>query len=170
MSFQSIIKNIYRNIKIKQYIFTNKFRVPSDYDSTSTKFVNEKNLASTTQYLIWVDTKSFQVNIFKGSKKKWIFNRKYTCSIGKTSTPTPKGLFKVGAKGYSFGENHGYICYYYTQFLDNYLFHSILYNLDNTVRDGRLGYEISNGCIRLAKTNALWIYKNIPYGTTVYIT
>ena len=38
--------------------------------------------------------------------------------------------FKVGAKGYSFGQNHGYICYYYTQFLGNYLFHSILYNLD----------------------------------------
>ena len=46
----------------------------------------------------------------------------------------------------------------------------IIYNLDNTVRDGRLGFKISNGCIRLAKVNAKWIYDNIPYGTTVYIT
>ena len=94
----------------------------------------------------------------------------YICSIGKPSTPTPLGTFKVGAKGYSFGENHGYVCYYYTQFKGNYLFHSIIYNLDNTVRDGRLGFKISNGCIRLAKVNAKWIYDNIPYGTTVYIT
>lgn len=170
MIFQNVINNIYKNIKIKQYTISNKFRVPSNYNTTSIKFVNKKNLSSSTKYLIWVDTKNFQVNIFNGSNKNWTFNRKYLCSIGKPSTATPKGTFKVGAKGYSFGENNGYICYYYTQFLGNYLFHSIIYNLDNTVRDGRLGYEISDGCIRLAKENALWIYKNIPFGTTVYIT
>lgn len=170
MFFKNIFKKIYRNIKIKQHIITNNFRIASNYNSKATKFINEKNLSSNTNFLIWVDTKNFQVNVFNFSKEKWIFNRKYICSIGKPSTPTPKGLFKVGAKGYSFGENHGYICYYYTQFLGNYLFHSILYNLDNTIRDDRLGYKISNGCIRLAKDNAFWIYKNIPYGTTVYIT
>lgn len=170
MLIKNTLKNIYNTIKLKHYVLSKGFRVPKNYNSIATDFVNKKNLPSSTKYLIWVDTENFQVNIFKGTNHKWILNRNYICSIGKPSTPTPKGTFKVGAKGYSFGQNHGYICYYYTQFLGNYLFHSILYNLDNTVRDGRLGYKISNGCVRLAKENALWIYKNIPYGSTVYIT
>lgn len=170
MYLKNKLKNIYNNLKIQKSILCNGFRVENDYNVTATNFINKNNLSSTTKYLIWVDTKNFQVNIFVGKNKKWVFTKKYICSIGKSSTPTPKGLFKVGAKGYSFGENHGYICYYYTQFKGNYLFHSILYNLNNTIKDGRLGYEISNGCIRLAKPNAKWIYDNIPYGTTVFIS
>ena len=45
----------------------------------------------------------------------------------------------------------GYKCWYYTQFKGNYLFHSIIYNLDGSIRDGRLGMKLSDGCIRLAK-------------------
>ena len=170
MQFNNILKNIYRNIIFSKSILSHKFRIPSNYNDTSTEFVNNNNLSSTTKYLIWVDTNNFQVNIFSGSKNKWKLVKNYICSIGKSSTPTPLGKFKVGVKGFSFGENHGYICYYYTQFKGNYLFHSIIYNLDNTVRDGRLGYKISNGCVRLAKVNAKWIYDNIPYGTTVFIS
>ena len=51
----------------------------------------------------------------------------------------------------------------------NYLFHSIIYNLDGSIRDGRLGMKLSDGCIRLAKVNAKWIYDNVPAGSTVYI-
>ena len=49
------------------------------------------------------------------------------------------------------------------------LFHSIIYNLDGSIRDGRLGMKLSDGCIRLAKVNAKWIYDNVPAGSTVYI-
>ena len=170
MFFYNKIKNLYHEYVLKKSIISNKYRIPSDYATSSTNFVNSNNLSSSTKYLIWVDTQNFQVNIFLGSKNKWNFQKGYLCSIGKPSTPTPLGTFQIGAKGYSFGENHGYICYYYTQFKGNYLFHSILYNLDNSIRDGRLGFKISNGCIRLAKVNAKWIYDNIPYGSTVYIT
>ena len=164
------LKNLYDRYLTKKNLLTNQFRIPSNYTSTSTQFVNSSNLSSNTKYLIWVDTKNSQVNIFLGKKDKWVLTKNCLCSIGKPSTPTPLGTFKIGAKGYSFGESHGYICYYYTQFNGNYLFHSILYNLDNSVRDGRLGYKISNGCIRLAKVNAQWIYNNVPYGSTVYIS
>ena len=150
MKFNNILKNMYRNIIFSKSVISHKFRIPSNYNDTSTDFVNNNNLSSTTKYLIWVDTNNFQVNIFSGSKNNWKLVKNYICSIGKPSTPTPLGTFKVGAKGFSFGENHGYI--------------------DNTVRDGRLGYKISNGCIRLAKVNAKWIYDNIPYGTTVFIS
>lgn len=40
------------------------------------------------------------------------------------------------------------------------------YNND-TLKDGRLGYNISNGCVRLSVNNAYWIYCNIPTNTVV---
>lgn len=170
MNLINSFKNIYHKLKIRKELVSNKYRTPSNYDNTISQFVNNKNFSSSTKYLIYVDIPNFKVNIFLKSKNKWTLNKSYLCSIGKPSTPTPKGYFKIGSKGYSFGESHGYICYYYSQFNGNYLFHSILYNLDNTIRDGRLGLQISNGCIRLTKANAKWIYDNIPYGTTVYIS
>ena len=57
----------------------------------------------------------------------------------------------IGIKGLYFGVEKGYKCWYYTQFKGNYLFHSIIYNLDGSIRDGRLGMKLSDGCIRLAK-------------------
>jgi len=138
-------------------------------DINASENINSKNISSTTNYLIWVDLKNFKVNIFEGSTNKWSLVHSYLCTIGKPSTPTPKGNFTIGIKGLYFGVNKGYKCWYYTQFKGNYLFHSIIYNLDGSVRDGRLGMRLSDGCIRLAKVNAKWIYDNIPMGTKVVI-
>ena len=91
MLIKNTLKNIYNTIKLKHYVLSKGFRVPKNYNSIATDFVNKKNLASSTKYLIWVDTENFQVNIFKGTNHKWILNRNYICSIGKPSTPTPKG-------------------------------------------------------------------------------
>jgi lipoprotein-anchoring transpeptidase ErfK/SrfK len=162
------VKNIYRTAKLNTKVLSDSLLIKA-VSNTSENFVNNNGLSSKTSYLIWVDTKNFKVNVFKGSKGAWKLLKSYSCSIGKSSTPTPKGTFYVGAKGYSFGYNHGYVCYYYTQFKGNYLFHSILYNLNGTVKDGRLGMQISDGCIRLAKVNAKWLYDNVSTGTTVFI-
>ena len=81
-----------------------------------------------------------------------------------------KNNFKIGVKGLYFGVNKGYKCKYYTQFYGNYLFHSIIYNLNGSIRDGRLGMELSDGCIRLSLNNAKWIYDNIPKNTFVHIS
>lgn len=126
-------------------------------------------ITSPTNYLILVVLNDFEVNIYTGGLGKWNLIRKFTCTIGKPATPTPKGIFSVGIKGLFFGVEKGYKARYYTQFLGNYLFHSILYNLDGSVRDGRLGMRLSNGCIRLALEHAKWIYDNIPRNTKVII-
>ncbi len=139
-------------------------------NNNSTNYVNSNNFSSETNYLIWVKLTNFKVNIFEGSTNKWSLVHSYLCTIGKPSTPTPKGNFTIGIKGLYFGVNKGYKCWYYTQFKGNYLFHSIIYNLDGSVRDGRLGMRLSDGCIRLAKVNAKWIYDNIPRGTKVVIS
>jgi len=150
--------------------FLNKFKGRGDYTSNANEFVNSGNFSSETDYFIWVDLKNFKTNIFKGSVKNWKLVNSYTCTIGKPSTPTPKGTYAIGIKGLYFGVEKGYKCWYYSQFKGNYLFHSIIYNLDGTIRDGRLGMQLSDGCIRLAKENAKWIYNNIPERTKVYIS
>lgn len=158
------------HLKNKNYTSNSKLRNNQDYDKNITSLVNKNNTySSITKFLIYVDLNNFKVNIFKGSKNSWILDKSYLCTIGKKSTPTPKGVFKIGVKGLYFGVNKGYKCWYYSSFKGNYLFHSVIYNLDGTIRDGRLGMRLSDGCIRLLKANALYIYDNIPKGTKVII-
>ena len=164
------MKFVSRLFKIKE---DNKKDVRADsmnYNSNTTDYVNLNKFSSETNYLIWVNLKSFKVNIFQGSTNRWKIVHSYLCTIGKKSTPTPKGTFTIGIKGLYFGVNKGYKCWYYTQFKGNYLFHSIIYNLDGSIRDGRLGMALSDGCIRLTKENAKWIYDNIPSETKVVIS
>lgn len=131
-------------------------------------FVNS-NLTSETNNLITVSLKSKEVNIFSYSNKRWNLTKVFKCSIGAKDSPTVTGSFKIGYKGYSFGQEKGYVCKYYTQFYGNYLFHSILYDLNGNILDDRLGEEISHGCIRLEIQNAKYIYDNIPEDTSVFI-
>ena len=146
-----------------------EFRGDIKYTDKTVEYINSLNFESKTRYFIWVDLKNFKVNIFVGSKNNWRLIKSYECTIGKKSTPTPTGTYEVGIKGLYFGVEKGYKCWYYTQFKGNYLFHSIIYNLDGTVKDGRLGKALSDGCIRLNKVNAKWIYDNVPEGSKVVI-
>ncbi|MBO4604905.1 MAG: L,D-transpeptidase, partial [Clostridiales bacterium] len=54
-------------------------------------------------------------------------------------------------------------------FHGNYGMHSILYNRNGSLQDGRLGKHLSHGCVRLDTDVAKYIYQNIPVGTTVRI-
>lgn len=131
-------------------------------------YVNN-NLTSETNSLITVSLKNKEVNIFDYANKRWNLIKVFKCSIGAEDTPTVTGNFKIGYKGYSFGQEKGYVCKYYTQFYGNYLFHSILYDLNGNILDDRLGQEISHGCIRLEIQSAKYIYDNIPEGTSVFV-
>jgi len=163
------MKFLSRLFRRKEYKKKNARADIVNHSSNATSYVNSNNFSSATNYFIWVDLKNFKVNIFNGSINKWTLVYSYLCTIGKKATPTPKGTYTIGVKGLYFGVNKGYKCWYYTQFKENYLFHSIIYNLDGSVRDGRLGMALSDGCIRLTKINAKWIWDNIPRGTKVVI-
>ena len=159
-------------MKFLSRLFRNMKNIRADnvkQNSNPTNYVNSNNFSSETDYFIWVDLKNFKVNIFNGSTNNWILVHSYLCTIGKKATPTPKGIYTIGLKGLYFGVNKGYKCWYYTQFKGNYLFHSIIYNLDGSIRDRRLKMALSDGCIRLTKINAKWIWDNIPRGTKVVI-
>lgn len=124
--------------------------------------------SSPTPWLILVDTANTRVAVFNGQKGSWNLQKYFLCTDGAPWTPTVRGVFSVGIKGYVFG--HGYSCYYYTQFYGDYLFHSTLYNEGTFIhQDSRLGMHLSAGCVRLDISNAKWIYDNIPARSTVVV-
>lgn len=163
-------KSLYRLSRLNRNILMDSLKTKSPYLDSATNFVNSNGLISSSPYLIWVDTKNFKTNIFRGSKNNWTLINSYLCSIGKPTNPTIKGTYFVGVKGYSFGEARGFRCLYYTQIKGDYLFHSIPYNLDGTIRDDRLGMMLTDGCVRLSTPHAKWIYNTIPGSTTIFIT
>lgn len=135
---------------------------------------------SKTRYLVTVDRDRHQVRIYKKTghngktAKKWKCIKKFRCSVGKKHHRTARGETVIGKRGpsYTSGVNK---LYYWTQFRGHYLFHSICYKAGtsrptrNNIRDGRLGKDISHGCVRLALGNARWINRNIPTGTKVKV-
>lgn len=168
IKIKSLFYKSYSFLKYGLYSAKNYYR--KDFNiPTITNYVNSKNLLSTTYYLVVVDTKNFRTYIFTGHNNSWKLTKNYLCTIGKPSTPTPTGNFTIGVKGLYFGLSRGYKCNYYTQIKGNYLFHSIIYNLDGSIRDGRLGMALSDGCVRLSLQNAKWIWDNIPKGSLIHI-
>lgn len=134
-------------------------------------FVNNRGTSSSTSYLIWIDTEAKYTYVFTGSARNWTLQRAMHSTVGKPSTPTIKGTFTVGAKGsyFTVDANPAWICKNYTQFLGDYLIHSIVYDRYGNIVDGRLGMELSLGCVRVSMDNATYIYNNVPRGSTVYV-
>ena len=128
-----------------------------------------QQFSSDTSWLILVDRDTRHVGIFRGSKGNWRYSKYWLCCVGKPSTPTITGTYKVSGKGLSFG--NGYTCWYYTQIKGNYLFHSVSYlpGSKTQLLDGRLGIANSHGCVRLEISNAKWMYDNVPYNSKIYI-
>lgn len=132
-------------------------------------FVINAGKSSSTNYLIWVSKSNFRVYIFTGSKGDWNLLKSYPCSIGAPSTPTCEGTYKF----YERVPLWDYGSYYVgpvMRFNGGYALHSTLEYYSGGSYDGRLGYMISHGCVRLAPAAIQWMYNNIPLYTTVYIT
>lgn len=142
-------------------------QIPPEYRQMHDRI---QGTSSATNYLIAVDTSRCIVGIYSGSQGNWSLTRAHACGPGAPGSPTVKGNFTVTGKGYVFGNEKGYSCYYWTQFYGNYLFHSILYYPGTfRVKDPTMGRQVSHGCVRLELENAKWIYDNIPYGTRVVV-
>ena len=157
-------KTMYKQPVIQKYV-----PKASTSNNTLEKFINSKNISSSTAYFIWIDLSHQKVNIFKGSNKRWHLVKSMVCSSGKSRTPTIRGNFTVGIKGSYFISDGGARCKYYTQIRGNYLFHSVLYDRKgNYIIDNTLGVPVSHGCVRLALANAQFIYYNIPARTAIW--
>ncbi len=151
----------------QRFTFAMTAYIPSNQKTMAWK---AQNYFSGTNWLILADTTNNKVAVFSGSRGNWTIRKFWDCTSGAYNTPTVTGEFTVGSRGYSFGEEHGYSCYYWTQFYGAYLFHSVKYYANTrNIMDGRLGVNASAGCLRLQIDNAKWIYDTIPRGTKVVV-
>lgn len=130
--------------------------------------VDQANVKSYTDYLVYVSIAQQMVYIFNGSSGNWKLINSFQCASGTGGTPTILGNFFVGIKGPQFQSGEA-ILKYYTQIQGNYLFHSVLFDKNGNLLDGTLGKSASHGCVRLALENAKYIYDNVPIGTGIWI-
>ena len=159
----SVIAGTEEAVEIKEFKETEKARdgmisLAQTYDSS-------------TKWLIMTNVTTHMVGVFYRNGSYWDLRREFCSSTGAPESPTVEGEFSVQSKMQYFGTS-SYRCWYATQFYGNYLFHSVLYNVESeprTVQDGRLGMAISHGCVRMQLEDAKWIYDNIPSKTKVVV-
>ena len=130
------------------------------------------NQDSPTNYIVIVDRAAHRVGVFKGSKYNLSDAKYYKCCVGKPSTPTISGTYYIKSRGKYFDTGTKGRCWYFTQINGNYLFHSVIYDRQNSPKriiDNSMDAAVSHGCVRLDLENAKWIYDNIPKNTKVII-
>lgn len=168
---------IYDNKKgyIFSYFISDDGNPPEGYDfkyfyTDMTKFVNDNKIKSPTTNLITTDLENKLTYIFeKNNYGSWNLLYKWSCTVGKPSTPTIKGTFYVSGRKPYFGSDT-YRVKYATRIRGSYYYHSILFNAEGTeIINDVLGMALSHGCVRLAVENAKWIYENVLDKTTIII-
>lgn len=131
---------------------------------------------SKTNYALIVDLKHCYMFIFTRASKSspWTLKYEWRCSVGSKKTPTPVvNILSTGYKRsaapkvWSNGKKPNTSFYYLTWLAKGRYIHTPLYKKGSKTvyADKRIGYQISNGCIRLHDENAIWVYKNIKKGT-----
>lgn len=129
-----------------------------------------------SSYYIKVNRTACTVTVYAkdGNNGYIIPVKRFACSVGLPSTPTPTGTFYTSNK-YRWhtlmGPSYGQYC---TRIVGGVLFHSVAgynmtsYNLKASDYN-KLGSPASHGCVRLCVRDAKWIYDNCSSGTMVTI-
>lgn len=153
--------------------YTLKWAQEHDYEAFEKEiWVNAKDYTSSTEYLVWINLSMQRVNIFKGSEGNWTLC--YSCIVG-TGAPgrgTPVGTYKTTYKTWAGWTTPTYTVKPVVGFKVNtgYAFHSRLYYPGtSTLSDSSIGFPVSHGCVRMYDEDVLYIYNNIPLGTTVVV-
>lgn len=164
---------------VEGYIFSvflsNDGKQPGEYDfeyfyTDMERFVNDNNIKSPTNNLITTDLTNKLTYVFvKNQNGSWRLLYKWSCTVGKPSTPTITGTFYINGRKPYFGSDT-YRVKYATRIKGSYYYHSILFNPEGTeIINDILGEALSHGCIRLAVENAQWIYDNVLDATAIVI-
>lgn len=130
--------------------------------------VNRNGITSRTNYLIWVSKHEYKVRVYEGRQYNWKLLKEYPCALGAWDTPTITGQFEIIER-----TQWDYGTYYVgpvLRFYNGYALHSTLLYYGGGEYDGRVGVNISHGCIRLHPGDINWIAKTVPFKTRVYIT
>ncbi len=130
--------------------------------------VNQWGIASRTNYMVWVSLSEYKVRLYEGGQYHWRPIHEATCAIGAPGTPSITGSYE-----YKYKARWDYGTYYVGPclvFHGGYALHSVLLYQNGTEYDGRVGVQISHGCIRLKKKDIDLIANTIPVGTRIYCT
>lgn len=130
--------------------------------------VNRNGIGSRTNYLVWVSKHEYKVRVYEGSQYNWELLKEFPCALGAWDTPTITGQFE-----YIERTQWDYGTYYVgpvLRFHNGYALHSTLLYYGGGEYDGRVGVNISHGCVRLHPQDINWIAATIPFRTRIYIT
>lgn len=114
---------------------------------------------SRVTYKIVVNTRARRLTLYRDGK--WY--KSYPIAIGKPSTPTPKGTFRIQNKAFNPGGPFG----------ARWLGTSAPggdYGIHGTNDPSSIGKAVSNGCIRMYNNNVIELYNLVPIGTVVEIS
>ncbi len=129
-------------------------------------YINNQNIGSSTDTLIWISLDKQRVNVFKGSNGAWSLVKTMKTSTGKEDAPTLDETFKyyyvvqkkaMTVKGLQ----------YYTFF-----YGSGMHKWPGSISKKAYGkIPVSHSCVRLKEKHAKWIYDsdNVPLDTRVWI-
>lgn len=132
----------------------------NDYKDYDKKYVEEIQYVKSNRsnYTITINTNARTLTLFKNGKVQ----RVYPVAVGKPSTPTPKGTFKIINKAVNPGGPFGVRWLGINAMKGNYGIHG-------TNNPSSIGKSISNGCIRMHNNNVLELSNIVPIGTFVKI-
>lgn len=130
--------------------------------------VNKWNISSSTDYMVWVSKSEYKVRMYKGSKNNWKLIYTAPCAIGAPGTPTITGSYEYIER--TQWNYDGYYVGPVLRFHNGYALHSTLLYYGGGEYDGRVGVQISHGCIRLHPQDINHIANTIPFKTRIYIT
>jgi len=89
----------------------------------------------------------------------------YPVAVGKASTPTPNGIWRIDAKYYSSGVFGPRKMRMFRQQGSSFVYTA--YNIHGTNVDSSIGTYASHGCIRMHNYDVLEFYPMVPLGTMV---
>ncbi len=130
--------------------------------------VNKNGISSRTDYLVWVSKHEYKVRVYEGSQYHWDLLKEFPCALGAWDTPTITGQFEYIER--TRWDYPGYYVGPVLRFYNGYALHSTLLYYGGGEYDGRVGVNISHGCIRLHPQDINWIANTIPFKTRIYIT
>lgn len=127
---------------------------PNLYNSMGDRYAQNTSSA----YSITINTVNHTLTLYKDGKPF----RSYPVAIGKPSTPTPKGTFRIKNKAVNPGGPFGARWLGLTAPGGSYGIHG-------TNNPASIGKSVSNGCIRLHNQNVIELFNLVSIGTIVKI-
>lgn len=127
-------------------------------NNTRRGYLTLHNVDNDPAYSIQINTANHTLTLYKNGAAF----KSYPVAVGKPSTPTPKGNYKIINKAMNPGGRFGV----------RWLGMNIPgggYGIHGTNDPSSIGKSVSHGCVRMFNSNVTEIYNLVPIGTPVTI-